>query len=57
MGLYLYGIRLTKMTVEITLPLLGTYQVWAGLPVLAVGWAFLIALFLAIHFDNKKEEN
>jgi hypothetical protein len=48
---------LLKMTLEITLPLLGTYQVWAGLPVLAVGWAFLIALFLAIHFDNKKEEN
>jgi hypothetical protein len=48
---------LLKMTVEITLPLLGTYQVWAGLPVLAVGWTFLIALFFAIHFDNKKEEN
>jgi hypothetical protein len=45
------------MTIEITLPLLGTFQVWAGLPVLAIAWAFLIVLFVAIHFDNKKEGN
>jgi hypothetical protein len=45
------------MTVEITLPLLGTYQVWIGLFLIAAAQLGMIALLVGIHFDNKKEGN
>jgi hypothetical protein len=46
-----------KMMMDITLPLLGSFTVWAGLAPLIIGWVFLAALFVAIHLDNKKDEN
>jgi hypothetical protein len=45
------------MMMDITLPLLGSFTVWAGLAPLMIGWVFLAALFAAIHFDNKKDGN
>jgi hypothetical protein len=45
------------MTVEITLPLLGTYQVWLGAILVVVAQLGMIALLIGIHFDNKREGN
>jgi hypothetical protein len=42
------------MTVEITLPLLGTYQVWLGLFLIAGGMLMMTALMVAAHIDSKR---
>lgn len=45
------------MTVEITLPLLGTYNVWLGAICVAIGMLCAVALMIAVHIDSKKEGN
>jgi hypothetical protein len=42
------------MIVEITLPLLGTYQVWLGLFAIVGGMLAMVSLMVAAHIDSKR---
>jgi len=45
------------MLIEITLPILGTYQVWLGAIFVSLGMFAMLSLMTAIHFDNKRGGN